>query len=291
MKKILCSLIAFLIIQSMAEAGWFDFAGLGNNSFAASESSSSSAGNHFSQSFYDVKDQMLQHIYYDHRQTLYCNAAFDAHKNIKTPQGFKLPDIRHVDFYVYDIDIEELARKAKRMEWEHIVPAQNFGKTFPQWAEGHRNCVSHKGKRFKGRSCAMQESEAFRYMYTDMYNLYPSIGAVNYLRSNFNFTQFSPSEKLKNIFGSCNLKISRNKVEPRDEVKGFIARTYLYMEQTYHRYKIGEPMKSVLTAWNKQYPVTEWECRRAYRIEQLQGNANQIVKSACKAQNLYRGTK
>ena len=124
-------------------------------------------------------------------------------------------------------------------------------------------------------------------MYTDMYNLYPAIGAVNYLRSNFNFTQFNRKDNVKNLFGSCELKISRNRVEPRDEIKGLIARTYFYMEDTYPRYKIGEPMRGVLKAWAKTYPVTAWECRRAYRIEKEQGNPNKIVKKEYKTKYFY----
>lgn len=243
-------------------------------------------GNRHSQSFYAVKAEMLDKVYFDHRKTLYCNADFTANKKIIKPDGFKIPNLRQVDFKVYDISSEDLQRKAERMEWEHIVPAQNFGKTFPEWSKGHKNCVSGKGKAFKGRSCAEQESEDFRYMYTDMYNLYPSIGAVNYLRANFSFTQFDARQK--NTFGRCNMKISRNKAEPADQVKGMIARTYLYMQKTYPRYSIGEPAYSVLKAWNKKYPVSKWECVRAFRIEKVQGNANTLVKKPCLERGWYQ---
>ena len=242
-------------------------------------------GNRHSQSFYAVKKEMLDHIYYDHRQTLYCHADFTAHKKIVKPKGFKLPDLKNVDFYVYDISSEELQRKAERMEWEHIVPAQNFGKTFTEWSQGHPNCRAGKGKKYKGRKCAEQESEEFRYMYTDMYNLYPSIGAVNYLRANFNFAQLPPNAE--NTFGTCRFKLTKNRAEPRDEIKGLIARTYLYMQQTYPRYKIGEPMYGLMKAWAKKYPVTPWECTRAYRIEHLQGNPNDYVKAFCLQEGLY----
>ncbi len=268
--------ICFYSNISFAETGWW---------FSKDAHGDKSVGNHHSQSFYAVKQEMLDKIYYDHRKTLYCNAAFSAQKQIHKPAGFKLPDLKNIDFKVYDISTAELQQKADRMEWEHIVPAQNFGKTFTEWSDGHKNCVSSKGKKFKGRSCAEKESEEFRYMYTDMYNLYPSIGAVNYLRANFNFTQFD--SKVPNTFGSCPLKISQNKAEPADEVKGLIARTYLYMRQTYPRYSIGEPMYGILKAWAKKYPVTAWECKRAYRIEKVQGNANKIVKQDCTDKNLY----
>ena len=248
----------------------------------------SGVGNRHSQSFYAVKKEMLEKIYFDHRITLYCRASFDGFKRIdKTPVGFCLPDLRYVDFNVYNADFTELQKKAQRMEWEHIVPAQNFGKSFKEWSEGHPRCVSQKGKKFKGRSCAEQENEEFRYMYTDMYNLYPSIGAVNYLRSNFNFAELPT--KNKETFCNCDgMRISQNKVMPSDKIKGLIARTYLYMQKTYPRYSIGEPMQGVLRAWNRKYPVTRWECRRAYRIEKVQGNANNVVKSPCLEKGWYR---
>lgn len=244
-------------------------------------------GNKHSQSLYAVKKEMADKVYYDHRRTLYCDAEYDKFKRIKRLQGFRLPDIRKVDFRVYDISEEELQLKAERMEWEHIVPAENFGRTFKEWNSGHSNCVSRKGKPYKGRGCAEQESEEFRYMYTDMYNLYPSIGAVNYLRANFNFTQFNEKDSISSIFGSCMMKISKNRVEPRDDIKGMIARTYFYMEKSYPRYKIGEPMRSILKVWDMKFPINEWECKRAYRIEKLQGNANEIIKSTCTDKGWY----
>ena len=64
-------------------------------------------------------------------------------------------------------------------------------------------------------------------MQCDMYNLYPSIGAVNAERGNKNFEVLS--EALPNSFGSCPMKISGNKAEPPKASRGAIARTYKYM--------------------------------------------------------------
>ncbi len=285
-KAVLCGILVFCGLAVSAFSWWpFGDGTIKEAVNPMSEKMSLPHGNRHSQSFYAVKKEMLNKIYYDHRRTLYCNAEFTARKRIIKPRGFKLPNLQNTDFKVYDITPEELQRKADSMEWEHIVPAQNFGKTFAEWTTGHKNCIGSKGYRFKGRQCAVQESEAFRYMYTDMYNLYPAIGAVNYLRANFSPTQFEPRQK--NTFGACAMKIARNKMEPPDEVKGLIARTYLYMQQTYPRYKIGEPAESVLKAWAKQYPVTKWECTRAFRIEKVQGNINKIVKNECIKQGIY----
>ena len=49
----------------------------------------------------------------------------------------------------------------------------------------------------------------------------------------------------------------------------------------YPRFKISKQMKQLLTVWDKQHPVDEWECIRAKRIEKIQGNANNIVNKRC----------
>ena len=33
------------------------------------------------------------------------------------------------------------AKRAKRPEWEHVVPAEAFGQDFKEWREGHPECV------------------------------------------------------------------------------------------------------------------------------------------------------
>lgn len=62
-----------------------------------------------------------------------------------------------------------------------------------------------------------------------MFNLYPAIGAVNALRSNYNFTML-PSTP--GSFGSCQMKINNKKAEPPVAARGRIDRTYLYMDST-----------------------------------------------------------
>ena len=281
MKKLIF-VMASALIPVLCQAGWSSWLNKDNST----EPQALHLGNRHSQSFYTIKKEMLDKIYYDRRRTLYCDAHFTRHKQLELPQGFVLPDLQNADFKIFDATPELLQMKANRLEWEHIVPAQNFGKMFPEWYDGKEACVSKKGKKFKGRACAEQESEEFRYMYTDMYNLYPVIGAVNHLRAHFNFTQFT--KPITPTFGVCGgMVISKNKVEPRDAIKGFIARTYLYMQTVYPRYRISDNMAAILNAWDRKYPGKHWECQRAYRIEKVQGNANPIVKPRCQAHGMY----
>lgn len=216
------------------------------------------------QSFNKAKQILEKQVYYDYPYTFYCNAKFNYDKSVILPKGFKT---------------EKHIKRSKRIEWEHIVPAENFGKTFIEWREGHKDCIDNKGKAFKGRKCAEKTNIQYRLMQADMYNLVAVIGSVNASRLNYNFTELP--NNIENTFGSCEMKIHNRKVEPPNHTKGFIARTYFYMENAYKNYKISNSMRKTLEVWDKKYPVTKWECIRANRIEKLQGNTNYILKYRC----------
>ncbi|WP_236559827.1 endonuclease [Colwellia sp. 20A7] len=220
------------------------------------------------QSFSKAKRLLEQKVYNEHRKTLYCDAEFTANKEVIPPKGFST---------------DKYEKRAKKIEWEHTLPAENFGRTFSEWRDGHEQCVSSKGKAFKGRKCAEKVNIEYRYMQADMFNLYPAIGAVNALRSNYNFTMLPD---VKSDFGSCAMKIENRKAEPPENSRGRIARTYLYMEDTYKRYNMSKAQRQLMTAWDKMYPVDSWECSRAEKITVLQKSQNNIVKSRCDTLNL-----
>lgn len=223
------------------------------------------AGNERIESFSKAKKLLEKEVYFDNRETLYCGASFDDKKNITPPAGFQS---------------EKHGKRSKKVEWEHVVPAENFGRTFAAWRDGDTQCVNNKGKEYKGRRCANKASKEYRLMQSDLYNLFPAIGSVNAMRSNYNFAML-PHER--SDFGSCAMKIDDRKAEPPAEARGRIARTYLYMEQTYSRYSMSKQQRQLMMAWDKQFPISEWECKRAERIEKIQGNVNEVLKERCES--------
>lgn len=230
---------------------------------------SSSAQNQTNDSFSKAKKMLEKSVYVDHRITLYCSASFDSSKHVIPPKGFS--SVTHV-------------KRSKKIEWEHVVPAENFGQTFKEWRTGDPQCVNSKGKSFKGRKCAEKVNLEYRHMQADMFNLFPAIGSVNALRSNYNFAM-QPGEK--SSFGSCAMKIANRKAEPPEAARGQIARTYQYMESNYPRYSMSNQQRQLMNAWDKQYPVDSWECERTKKITALQKGENEIVKSRCVANNLW----
>ena len=208
---------------------------------------------------------MYSDVFYDHRETLYCGASYDENREVALPEGFI---------------VSSHAKRANRAETEHIVPAENFGRTFREWREGHPMCVHSDGSPFKGRRCAQLASEEYREMEADMHNLYPAIGCVNAARGNRNFDMFSADTP--SSFGSCQMKIEGKRVEPPARARGIIARAYLYCEQRYKRYNMSRQQRRLMESWDKQYPVSEWECERNRRIKAIQGNGNPLVERVCR---------
>ncbi len=208
---------------------------------------------------------MYSDVFYDHRETLYCGAEYDVNREVTLPEGFV---------------IYSHASRAKRAETEHIVPAENFGRTFPEWREGHPLCVNSNGKPFKGRRCAQLASEEYRLMEADLHNLYPAIGSVNAARGNRNFTQFEAGTP--SSFGTCQMKIEGRRAEPPERARGIIARAYLYFEQRYARYSMSSRQRRLMETWDRQYPVSAWECVRNNGIKALQGNGNPFVERMCR---------
>ncbi len=215
---------------------------------------------------YQTAKKILYNIIYNgHQFTFYCNFPYAKDKSVDLPSGFVLPD--RLD-------------RANKVNTEHIVPVDNFGKTFPEWHEGHRACES-KGKPFKGRKCLELVSQEFKLMESDLYNLYPSLIAANTLRGNLNFQMLGSQAPLP--FGpSCPMRMQNRHIEPPEHARGPIARTYLYMEDAYPRYRMSEQQRKLMEAWDREYPPSSWECERARRIRKVQGNPNVFVERGCK---------
>jgi deoxyribonuclease-1 len=206
----------------------------------------------------------LKKIHQESRVTFYCQCKYNNNKPNWGSCGFRPRKDK---------------KRASRIEWEHILPASYFGKKFNAWVNGHPNCINNKGKKFKGRKCTEKVHKLYRYMQADLYNLQPAIGEVNGLRSNYQIGEIDGEVR---EFGKCDIEIKNKKVEPAPKIRGDIARTYLYMEQTYPQYvKFNQSIKKLIIKWDQDDPVDEWECKRANLISYIQGNTNKILQNRC----------
>jgi deoxyribonuclease-1 len=69
--------------------------------------------------------------------------------------------------------------------------------------------------------------------------------------------------------------------EPRPEVRGIIARTYLYFQGRY-RLQVSKQQNKLFTVWDDQYPVTKEECEITRAKAKIQGWTNQFVEKYCR---------
>ncbi len=197
-------------------------------------------------------------LYQSHPISFYCGCHITWHGRKGVPQ------LSSCGYHV-----RKQPKRAARIEWEHVVPAWQFGHQLQCWQHG-------------GRKQCSRHDKQFRKMEADLHNLTPAIGEVNGDRSNYNFSQWNGHQGVS--YGQCNMQVNfkQRKVMPPERARGAIARTYLYMNQRY-KFHLSRQQTQLMQVWNKTYPVSHWECERDVRIAKIQGNHNSFVYNSCKA--------
>ena len=218
-------------------------------------------GNTTFESLRNAKEILARDVYNQlPNKTVYCGASYQG-RTITDPNGFYSSKYK---------------KRGNKVEWEHVVPDSHFGETFSEWTFGAPSCANSRGKPFKGRSCASRLSKEYRYMAADLYNLYPVIGTVNALRSDYDYVPITGPG-----LGDCDMIIEAREANPPDRAKGVVARVSLYFAETYKRYSLSDSQRDLFNEWDEEFPVTEVECKRNEIIEGIQGNVNHIMKSRC----------
>lgn len=219
---------------------------------------------HTNESFSKSKKQMKQ-VYYDNQFTFYCNCIYDYKKEKGREKTV-----------VYNDSCGYKPRKNKKrgetIEWEHIMPAYRFASGLQCWNE--KICIDKNGKSYKGRKCCEKVDKKFRIMQADMYNLVPSVGELNGDRSNYSYGIIDGEARL---YGECDFEVSGKKAEPKEDIRGDIARTYFYMEETYN-IELTDEERQLFIMWDKLDNISQWEKVRAERIKEIQGNENKFIK-------------
>lgn len=219
-------------------------------------------GNQRIKRFTTAKRTLLEQVHEGHHTTFYCECRYDMKKAIDLGScGYK---------------VRKNAERARRVEYEHVVPASALGRKIDAWSKGDPKCLRSNGKPFKGRKCAQKVSPEFRRIEADMYNLQPSVGEVNGDRLNHPMGEI-PGEA--RAYGKCDVEVQDRVVEPAPRIRGDVARTYLYMDWAYPSYNLLSPKEvEMFQAWSKADPPDVWEKERAKRIGRIQGNNNPFVR-------------
>ena len=202
-------------------------------------------------SFSKTKKILLKKVYFDNQYTFYCGNPYeikqiDGREKTVIIKDKKYFTSRNDSFF----NFWNNNPRAKVVEWEHVMPVEYFAKDLPCWKDGGR--------------IACAKDKIFKIMESDMMNLVPAIGEINNDRSNFRFGDKLPK---KTQYGNCEFEIdSKNKiVYPRAEIRGDIARIYLYMSKTYS-IKLSKEDRKMFEKWDLEDPISEWEIERNKRI-------------------------
>ncbi|MCG7598420.1 endonuclease [Halomonas sp. McH1-25] len=202
-------------------------------------------------SSFSAAKRIAWEIYADHRETFYCGCNYSGPNNT--------PDLEGCGYQV-----RKQPKRAARIEWEHVMPAYDFGRAMQCWQEGGRkNCEA--------------TSPEFNRAEGDLINLVPSIGEVNGDRSNLRYGMATSVDAFQ--YGACQSKVDFgvDRFEPRPEVRGDIARTYWYMRDTYG-IDISSQQQRQFEAWATADPVDSWEFLRNQRIAAIQGSGNPYIE-------------
>lgn len=206
-------------------------------------------------SSFSAAKRIAWEIHADHKDTFYCDCSYSGPDNT--------PDLASCGY-----EVRKQETRANRVEWEHVMPAYDFGRALQCWQEG-------------GRKNCQKNNEDFRRAEADLINLVPSLGETNGDRSNMRLGMIVGKDFYQ--YGQCESRVSftERTFQPRPEVRGWVARTYWYMRDTYG-IQISNQQNQLFTAWDRQYPVTEWERLRNRRIAAIQGHGNPYVEKNAK---------
>ena len=145
------------------------------------------------------------------------------------------------------------------MTVEHVYPAS--------WIAKYNDCTSRK-------NCP---TDHYREASSDLHNLWPALRRYNTSRGNQPFGEISGNTP-RFSGDTCDYERTSGKgavVEPRDNVKGNIARSVLYMIYWYDL--PNHDMLPLMVKWHHEDPPSNEERRRNDEIEILQGNRNPFI--------------
>ncbi|MCZ6763660.1 MAG: endonuclease, partial [Alphaproteobacteria bacterium] len=176
-------------------------------------------------------------LYFFGGTTLYCDMSFDKNG--------------------------QLDRAGEQRTIEHVVPRQ--------WLAERYGCEN-------AASCG--DNKEFNFAAADLHNLWPAIGRINSSRKNVPFGELAGEEHRRKTDICQDYERGPGPdgdavVEPREEVKGDIARSLLYMANAYDLDLRG--MQAMVLRWHMSDPPDLHERWRNFVIWRRQGTRNPYI--------------
>lgn len=222
---------------------------------------------------FSTAKRWAESIYLDNRTSFYCECAYSADKVLDKDSceySPRKPFTRS----------GKVNKRANRIEWEHVLPASVMGKQLMCWGPQRgefSQCVKSNGKLKSGRDCCLKVNDTYRRAHNDLVGLVPAVGELNADRSNY---RYGVIEGERRKYGACDFEVQDRVAEPREDIRGDIARIQLYLLDKYGEaleFHFDELRQEILKQWAEEDLITDEERERNRRICARQGTGNSLL--------------
>jgi len=217
-----------------------------------------------------ANEQDLAKIYADFPQTFFCSCQFEAEKMQLLENNCLGQELLSSPF-------------AEKVRWASLIPAHEFSNDLQCWhePESFSECRNNDGGNFLSpQSCCRKVSEEYRIRESNLHNLIPVMAKIDKQRQNLSFSQVYNTES---PYSACNLKLDprARKIEPKDNLKGDIARIFFYFESLGY-IRLSHRARPLMEIWDMKDPVNDSECMLHDKKAALSGLKNPYVANRCR---------
>lgn len=207
--------------------------------------------------------KLIKKIHFDYKKTWLngCDYTYDLQSCM--------------DKTMVDTSTCSVQEQNQTVKWIQVVPDSFYGRN--RECMNEEVCVSkYTGKNYKGKRCCRQSDAEYRKMEADLFNLIPVVSAVAEKRTDQIFQEVkAPKYRVGKV------KMDDAFIEPPDNLKGDIARVYLYMNERYGL-DLTLDEKEAYYYWHKFDSVDQRECAIAKMIMKIQGSRNRWIQERCR---------
>ena len=180
-----------------------------------------------------------------------------------------------MDKTIIDTSTCSVTEQNQTMIWIQVVPDTFYGRNMACMTKPV--CVNaFSGKLFGSPMCCRRINEKYRQIESELFNLIP---VTSEFAKIYQGKIFGEVKKVKWLIG--NVKIDDKYIEPPEQIKGDIARVYLYMDERYGL-QISLEQKELFRRWHRLDAVDKRECALAKIIMKVQNRTNHLITEGCK---------
>lgn len=198
--------------------------------------------------------KVVKEIYQEHPFTFYCEKPIEHDQTIFARSCDVCPE------------------REIKIKWMSLIPAKRLAQG--KLCQQQPICVNKQGKAFKGVNCCRKLDKLFMAMEADPHVFVPEEPILSQLN---NTSSIGIIENPKTAY-ICDLRhdFRKRTLQPPFQVRGFIARTYLYYHTQYQLDLSSEEL-NLFKQWHIEHPADAWEIERSAEIYAQTGKLNTWV--------------